>query len=180
MLSRRRGPSRRGGPSRGGNFSRQQSGQRGGPSRRRGGPLWQRSGPSRRRTRGIVEVVANGRRRRPHPRGPRLPRRSGIAASAAAAAVGLTITGEADGNLFGFSVSLSDDAKTLAVGAPYTNVKGRVSIYRMEDSELVWKQIGEDIEGEAADDRSGYSVSLLANGTMVAIGSLGAVISLVG
>ena len=41
----------------------------------------------------------------------------------------------------------------------------------MVDSESVWKQIGEDIEGEAANDYSGASVSLSANGTTVAIGS---------
>ncbi len=90
--------------------------------------------------------------------------------------VGLTITGEASGDVFGRSVSLSDDAKTLAVGAPLANGKdgdnvGFVSIYRMEDSESAWKQIGEDIEGEAAYDRSGWSVSLSANGMTVAIGS---------
>jgi len=34
-----------------------------------------------------------------------------------------------------------------------------------------WKQIGSDIDGEAADDRSGYSVSLSSNGTILAIGS---------
>ncbi len=90
--------------------------------------------------------------------------------------VGLTITGEANGDWFGHLVSLSDDAQTLAVGAPLANGKdgenvGRVSIYRMEDSESVWKQIGEDIKGEAVDDWSGWSVSLLANGTTVAIGS---------
>ncbi len=91
--------------------------------------------------------------------------------------VGLTITGEVNGDLFGRSVSLSDDAQTLAVGAPYANGKdgddnvGRVSIYRMEDSKSVWTQIGKDIEGEAAADKSGLSVSLSANGTSVAIGS---------
>ncbi len=92
--------------------------------------------------------------------------------------VGLTITGEADGDLFGYSVSLSDDANTLAVGAPYANGKdgdnvGLVSIYRMEYSGVfrIMKQIGEDIEGEAAGDYSGWSVSLSADGTTVAIGS---------
>jgi hypothetical protein len=69
--------------------------------------------------------------------------------------VGLTITGEANGDTFGYSVSLSDDANTLAVGASWANGKdgddvGHVSIYRMEDSESVWKPIGEDIEGEMA------------------------------
>ncbi len=43
----------------------------------------------------------------------------------------------------------------------------------MEDSESVWKKIGKGIDGEAADDRSGYSVSLSANGTTVAIRSDG-------
>ncbi len=92
--------------------------------------------------------------------------------------VGLTITGEANGDWFGSLVSISDDAQTLAVGAPYANGKdgdnvGRVSIYRMEDSESVWKQIGEDIYGEAEYDYSGFSVPLLANSKTVAIASNG-------
>ena len=36
---------------------------------------------------------------------------------------------------------------------------------------LSWGQIGVDIEGEAADDRSGYSVALSNNGSVVAIGA---------
>jgi hypothetical protein len=91
---------------------------------------------------------------------------------------GLTITGEVNGDLFGYSVSLSDNAQTLAVGAPFANSKdgdnvGCVSVYRMEDSGSVWTQIGEDIEGEEAADWSGWCVSLSANGTTVAIGSYG-------
>ncbi len=83
-----------------------------------------------------------------------------------------------NGDAFGQSVSLSDDAQTLAVGAPYANGKngddvGSVSIYQMEDSKSVWKQIGKDIGEEMASDESGYSVSLLANGTTVAISSFG-------
>ena len=35
-----------------------------------------------------------------------------------------------------------------------------------------WKQIGQDIDGEASGDQSGYSVSLSADGTMVAIGAI--------
>jgi hypothetical protein len=34
-----------------------------------------------------------------------------------------------------------------------------------------WTQVGVDIDGEAADDNSGYSVSLNSNGNTVAIGS---------
>jgi hypothetical protein len=42
----------------------------------------------------------------------------------------------------------------------------------MDDTELHWIQIGDDIDGEAADDKSGYSVFLLADDNKVAIGSL--------
>jgi hypothetical protein len=86
--------------------------------------------------------------------------------------IGLTITGEANGDWFGYSVSLSDDAKTLAVGAPLANDfdSGRVRVYRTDDSELGWTQIGEDIDGEADEDWSGKSVSLSGDGKTVAIG----------
>jgi hypothetical protein len=43
----------------------------------------------------------------------------------------------------------------------------------MKDSESVWKQIGEDIDGEADNDQSGWSVSLSANGKTFAINSDG-------
>jgi hypothetical protein len=90
--------------------------------------------------------------------------------------IGLTITGEAKGDLFGVSVSLSDDAKTLAVGAPHANGEdgddvGHVRVYRRDDSESGWTKIGEDIDGEAAYDNSGVSVSLSGDGKTVAIGS---------
>jgi len=89
--------------------------------------------------------------------------------------IGLTITGEANGDGFGFSVSLSDDAKTLAVGAPLANDfgSGRVRVYRTYDSESGWTKISEDIDGEADGDTSGGSVSLSGDGNTVAIGSEG-------
>jgi len=92
--------------------------------------------------------------------------------------IGKDIKGKAIGDQFGWSVSLSDDAKTLAVGAPYANRKdggddtGHVGVYRMDDSESGWTQIGKDIDGEAAYDYSGESVSLSADGNTVAIGSI--------
>jgi len=92
--------------------------------------------------------------------------------------IGLTITGEANQDGFGCSVSLSDDAKTLAVGARFANGEdgddtGWVRVYRRDDSESGWTQIGEDIDGEAAGDYSGESVSLSGDGKTVAIGSDG-------
>ena len=90
--------------------------------------------------------------------------------------IGQDIVGDADGDEFGYSVSLSDYGKTLAVGAPYANGKngdnsGQVRIYRIDDTKSNWIQIGADIDGDAADDGSGYSVSLSADGNKVAIGS---------
>jgi len=87
--------------------------------------------------------------------------------------VGLTITGEANGDRFGNSVSLSDDAKTLAVGALFANDfdSGHVRVYRRDDSESGWTQISKDIDGEAAADYSGYSVSLSGDGKTVAMSS---------
>ena len=35
-----------------------------------------------------------------------------------------------------------------------------------------WTQLGADIDGENADDQSGYSVSLSSDGTIVAIGAI--------
>jgi hypothetical protein len=89
--------------------------------------------------------------------------------------IGTDITGEDDGDAFGWSVSISEDGKTIAVGAPRANGEngddsGRVRVYQMNDSQSEWVQIGDDIEGEVADDYSGESVSLSADGNKVAIG----------
>ncbi|KAL3811919.1 hypothetical protein ACHAXA_002536 [Cyclostephanos tholiformis] len=90
--------------------------------------------------------------------------------------IGATIIGEAKGDQFGETVSISDDGKTIAVGAQFNDGEngvdtGHVKVYRMDDSQADWIQIGNDIDGEAAYDYSGVSVSLSADGTKVAIGS---------
>jgi hypothetical protein len=92
--------------------------------------------------------------------------------------IGQGIVGDANDDRFGWSVSLSDDGRTLAVGADNADGmngvdSGRVSVYRMDDSGSKWIQIGDDIDGEAAFDNSGWSVSLSADGNKVAIGSPG-------
>ncbi len=49
---------------------------------------------------------------------------------------------------------------------------GHIRIYRLEvDDDTRWEQISQDINGKTAGDGSGGSVSLLADGMMVAIGS---------
>ena len=41
----------------------------------------------------------------------------------------------------------------------------------LAESSGTWTQVGDDIDGEAANDRSGYSVSMSSDGTRVAIGA---------
>jgi len=89
--------------------------------------------------------------------------------------IGQDIIGEANGDEFGQSVSLSDDGKTLAVGAWTADgngdYSGHVKVYQMDDSVSGWMQLGDDVDGEAAYDTSGFSVSLSADGNTVAMGS---------
>jgi|SaaInlStandDraft_5_1057022.scaffolds.fasta_scaffold01342_2 hypothetical protein len=95
--------------------------------------------------------------------------------------LGLDIDGEAAGDESGRSVSLSANGRTVAIGATYNNGvngvnSGHVRIYSYNGS--AWIQLGLDIDGEAAGDYSGNSVSLSANGRTVAIGAIGNVGSL--
>jgi hypothetical protein len=83
------------------------------------------------------------------------------------------INGEAEGDQSGYSVSLSADGYTLAVGAPFNdgsgNNSGHVCIYTLVDSSWTLQH---EINGEAADDWSGYSVSLSAYGSTLAVGAI--------
>ncbi len=71
------------------------------------------------------------------------------------------------------NISLSADGTILAIGADLNDDNGKssghVRIYKNQFDE--WIQLGADINGEAAFDGSGISVSLSADGTIVAIGS---------
>ncbi len=85
---------------------------------------------------------------------------------------GIDIDGEAAGDYSGGSVSMPD-ANTVAIGATGNAVNGffsgHVRVYTWNGS--AWTQKGLDIDGEAADDQSGYSVSMPDPNT-VAIGAL--------
>jgi hypothetical protein len=89
--------------------------------------------------------------------------------------LGDDIEGECRGDDSGYYVSLSADGTIVAIGAPYNDANGSMSghvrVFEYDSSSLAWEQIGDDIDGEAADDRSGTSVSLSDDGTIVAIGS---------
>ena len=88
---------------------------------------------------------------------------------------GSDIDGEAAGDLSGCSVSLSADGSVVAIGASGNDGNGidsgHVRLYAWDGSS--WVQRGSDIDGEAADDYSGSSVSLSADGSVVAIGAYG-------
>ena len=89
--------------------------------------------------------------------------------------VGADINGEAASDQSGISVSLSSDGSRVAIGA-YNNdgngtSAGHVRIYSWNGS--AWIQLGADINGEAASDYSGCSVSLSSDGSRVAIGAFG-------
>ena len=91
--------------------------------------------------------------------------------------IGADIDGEAAIDFSGYSVALSGDGSTVAIGA-YQNDgtsgtsgdnRGHVCVYNNVAG--VWTKLGNDIDGESAGDNSGYSVALSNNGTIVAIGA---------
>ena len=87
--------------------------------------------------------------------------------------VGADIDGDAAGDESGSSVSLSGDGSRVAIGAPYNDDgglnAGQVKLYDWNQANSTWIQVGSDINGEAAEEKSGYSVSLSRDGSTVAI-----------
>lgn len=87
---------------------------------------------------------------------------------------GSDIIGMSSNDLSGYSVSLSaNDGSRVAIGAPFNDSNGissgHVRIYTLNGDS--WEQTGLDINGDAQDDQSGFSVSLSADGSRVAIGA---------
>ena len=111
--------------------------------------------------------------------------------------MGVDIEGESVGEWAGYSVSLSADGQIVAFGAPrndgITNntsnantIAGQVRVYKYDVNKITsvtdqssndfgpigWRRLGKDINGgEANNDHFGWSVSLSADGTIVAIGA---------
>jgi hypothetical protein len=88
---------------------------------------------------------------------------------------GTDINGEAVNDKSGWSVSLSDDGNVLAIGAIWRHgngaYSGHVRVYAWDTTSAKYTQRGGDINGEAAHDWSGYSVSLSDDGNVLAIGA---------
>jgi hypothetical protein len=104
--------------------------------------------------------------------------------------LGGDIDGEATNDYSGISVSLSADGTIVAIGASRNDGisgedRGHVRVYKYNPSKTTaitnpslpnfgpigWYRIGTDIDGEAPFNNSGYSVSLSADGTTLAIGA---------
>ena len=84
---------------------------------------------------------------------------------------GSELIGEATSDKFGTSVSLSSNGARLVIGAPENGTAGHIRIYEYSVSD--WSQMGTDIDGAAAGDKFGTSVSFSGDGSRVAAGSPG-------
>ncbi len=98
-----------------------------------------------------------------------------VLATASIDQLGSDIDGEAEGDYFGASMSLSSDGTILAVGGTHNDGNGLTAghVRVFEFSGGSWSQLGSDIDGEAAGDEFGESVSLSSDGTILAVGAVG-------
>lgn len=88
---------------------------------------------------------------------------------------GSDIEGDDEGDEFGHAVSLSEDGKHLAVGAPGNSENGdrsgQVQVFQYSDG--VWSQFGPALSGNATGDESGTSVSISSSANVLGVGGPG-------
>ena len=88
---------------------------------------------------------------------------------------GLDLVGQAQDDQFGWSLSLSDDGNTLIGGARYSSSlgwgTGHARVYQWNTNSSTWEQKGSDLYGESAGSNAGFSTSINAEGSIVAVGS---------
>jgi hypothetical protein len=83
---------------------------------------------------------------------------------------GATVTGEASGEWFGYSVSISASGDTIVIGAYGANKNtGYVKVYKNISG--TWTQQGAKITGEANAEWFGNSVSISASGDTIVVGA---------
>ena len=87
--------------------------------------------------------------------------------------IGDNIIGDDNRDKFGRSIELSDDGKTIIIGATVggssSNSKGYVKVYKENNGEYI--QIGQKILAENNGEYFGISVSISENGGVIAIGA---------
>ena len=71
----------------------------------------------------------------------------------------------------GRSVAMPADGSRVAIGSPGFNgsSSGHVRFYDFNSSGTPWTQVGQDIDGVTAGDRSGYSITMPDDGSRIAI-----------
>lgn len=79
---------------------------------------------------------------------------------------GQNLEGEYNYDAFGFTLDMSDDGNTVAIGN-----KGRKKAQVFKYNNNTWTQIGSDFTGLSTTTREVLSVSLSSNGNIVAVGS---------
>ena len=92
--------------------------------------------------------------------------------------IGAVIKGDAFGDAFASSISLSAGGTTFVVGAPYHSGivgsrSGRVRVYYFNSTLNDYSQIGSEISGTAIDQQFGSSVSISGDGTIIVVGAIG-------
>lgn len=92
--------------------------------------------------------------------------------------LGQTIAEMTGDDEFAHSISMSEDGKRVAIGAPQIVASsapevdpGYVEVYEYDDTNGSWVQIGNKIIGEAMGDQFGSVVSLSVDGNRLAVGA---------
>jgi hypothetical protein len=87
---------------------------------------------------------------------------------------GLSFQGDEEGERYGQAVAISEDGKTMAIGAPYATVNGRsmagmVKIYRWDDVDRRgWISYGL-LQGRNSGDQFGSGIALSDDGSVLAV-----------
>ncbi len=88
--------------------------------------------------------------------------------------IGSNIYGEGTEDEFGTSISFSNDGSIVAIGSLWNSgngfYAGHVRVF--QNNANTWQQIGNDIDGEGANNNSG-TVSLNSNGSLLVVGAYG-------
>jgi hypothetical protein len=84
-------------------------------------------------------------------------------------------SGEASEDNGGWSIALNSSGDILAIGTPFNdavgNASGHIRVYKYSGGTM-WSQMGVDIDGTAAEQQSGFSVSLDNSGNMLIVGNI--------
>lgn len=89
--------------------------------------------------------------------------------------LGTDLLGVSDRDRFGAAMALSYDGSRIAIGAPFHDgddqIRGHTRIFDYIGAGNTWVKIGRDLDGVSEGDKSGTSVAMSKDGTIVAVGA---------